>query len=453
MRLGDISLLAVLLFHIPLYAEPMTDKHLTPLDFAYCEQKMNENHPSLKRSLHLIEASDWKRQQAKTAFLPVCSVSAGLVHLDEEPPQVDFSKLIGPNPVAPQISGNPLIQYASQDNWSAGIRIMAPVYTGGRNSAQLVLSGIEQQMNRISLQQLTGQLYSDLTRTYYGVTVHRLSLELTAGTIGLIQKKITLLSNFVKSGATTDLELMKSRVLLAQWETKQAGIRKSLEANITRLSTLTGIPKNGIILTNRDITAAPQESENFTNVLARALANRPEIRISDLMEKLSEQTVKIKTSQILPQANVSWNSYWSSKSDQPGFTSSEWNSWWDLRVSTSWEFFNLQKWMEREQSGSEMKSRKEDNHLTREKVRMEVEEIFWALEEAKKSLEAAEKNLQWTKLNAENARQKKLNGSITETEELEHLVAETESEVQHLRAKYDFAVVSTEYARITGKRP
>ncbi len=421
-----------------------------PLSLERCIKEASANNPLILKTEANIRASHARLWQSYTSFFPTAGVSLGLTSLSEEPVTIDFSKIVGPNPKFPQIAGNPLLQYSFQDNWTAGMRVGMPVFTGGRNIASVSLAKADLHLAQEQSHLQISQLKTDLTRAYYGTAVNRMMRDLTAKTIIQLDRRAVTVSNCVKAGTATELELMRTRVLRATWAAKLSGMERSLEANLNRLSSLTGIKKNMLILSNREIPLPLPVSESLEEASKRALTLRPEVAVANFAQEISKSSEKIRISALLPQAGISWNYNMLAKKEKPGFSESDWRNWWDLRLSVSWDFFNLSRWTEVSQSDQDCQSKNFDVKIILDRVLMEAEDAYRGLDESRKAYDAAEQNLALAKMTADTARSRKQSGTITETEEMESTLGETEALVQKLRAQYDLAVAAAEYRRATG---
>jgi len=420
------------------------------LEFETCFNDAASNNPMILKSRAGIAASKDRLWQAWSAFLPTAGVSAGLTSLGEEPPKIDVSKLLGPSPKPQEIFGNPLLQYPYRDNWSASIRVAMPLFTGGRNLAALSIAKDDLRINMEQARLQLSQLRIDVTRAYYGVIVNRTVKELTLLTIEQLNRRATIVSNFVAAGSATELDLMRTRVLRASWAAKYSSTARALEANLNRLSSLTGIEKKTLEFTNSAIPLPDPPSESADVIRERALSGRPESVISRLSEKTAREVRRMKASGLLPQVSASWNTFWAQKIKDPSFAEDDWRNWWDVRLTASWEIVNLSRWAETFQAGHDKQAKTCDLEAVRDRISSEADDAYLGLEESLKSYQASVENLDLAKMTADTARSKKLSGTITETEELESVLGETEARVQALRARYDLAVSMAEYRRLTG---
>jgi outer membrane protein TolC len=291
----------------------------------------------------------------------------------------------------------------------------------------------------------------DLVRAYYGVAVNRTLVELAGRTIEQLDRKCRTMSNFLAVGSATELDVMRARVMRSSWGVNLASMTRAYEANLSRLSALTGLAKSDLVVTNTLIPLPAPLAESVAEARTRALASRPELVMAENSSRIAEASRRIRASGLFPQASASWNGYWSAKKETPALSGNDWKTWWDLRLSVTWEFFNLGRWAELDQSRHEVNARAEDLQASRDRIAAEAEDAWRGLDEARKSWEASEQNLELARMTARTASSRKKSGAITETEELESLLGETEASVQKLRSEYDLAVAYAEFNRATGR--
>jgi outer membrane protein len=425
----------------------------TNLSLSNCLRMAENANPEILKARKKIEESKMKIVQNAALFLPSVNVSAFLTSLDQVPPSINFKSVMLNGP-APDIAGNPLLQYAYQDNFSGSIKATMPLFTGGRTLAMLKTAVHELALNKALLKTADSQLRLDVTRSYYGIILNTEMRRLTEDTIAQLQRRVTLVSNLVAAGTATDYDLLKTKVQLSSWSARWVEIMKNLNSSGNHLSYLLGSPVEKKIIPNGSLEEPRITSltQAFALDETLALSQRPEVKISDRLMRMGKENVHIKLSTMLPQASFQFEQNYMNKKKDPSLESGDWRNWWDIRVGLSWDIFSFgRRAADLNQARLELKEKQIDLSAARERVRMDVEDSWYDLEQSRQSLEAAKKNHQLSELALELARSKKSSGTITEVDEFDSRLGEIDARVQVLKSVFDLIMASAQYDRALGR--
>ncbi|MDD5065632.1 MAG: TolC family protein [bacterium] len=426
-----------------------------PLTFQDCLNKSLVQNPGLQKAQKSLKEAVAKCYQGYANFLPTFSLGGQLVHLNDTPPSINFSSLMKPNSTPPRLAGNPLLQYAFQDNYTAYFRINEQLFTGGRNWALLNSYKAEYRSKKAEYRKLESQMLVDVSKTFYSIIIAKELKTLSLQAVKQLQRHLDSVRQSFKAGGSTEYDVLKTEVQLLSWTAKSTKAEKDLINAYNRLGLLLGISLNTNVLISGELTEPGTDrtvSLSIEQAREKALKNRPEIETFQAIKEINRNMKNTKIANALPQINLQYNYYYQNLDDEFTFKRTSWEKWWDVRLSFSWEFFSFGKrFAEIKENIYKTEGAEIDVKSLEDRIVTEVEDAYQNLAACGQDIAAAKKNLRLAELSLQMARDKNRTGTVTEIEVLDSEVTLVDARVQYLRSLYDHAIALAEFDRITGE--
>jgi len=418
-----------------------------------CMVRAMANNPDLRKAEENLKAAEERRFQALTIFLPSVSLNGLYTHLSENPPVIDLSALGRPGITLPRIAGNPLLQYAAQDNYSTNARISQSLFSGGRNFSAYRVADADYQAREAELRLIRDRVRVDVVRAFYGIIVAREMKNLAEDATDQLQKQLDRIGRFMRSGVATEYDYLKTEVQLLSWSPKVTRADRDLKNALRRLRLLLGespdsdMTIDGVLAYEPfDLRVDPAESKR------KALAGRPEIAMARAHRRTGVAGTGIKSAELLPQLTLQYNYNLLDQRQDFTFDREAWMNWWDLRLVVTWDIFGFGRSLS-EIRESKRKTAQADIELSalEDEITAEVEDVFEQRLETAKAVELWKKNVELANRGFAIAKEKYSNGRMTNVDVLDSQVALIEARVQYLKALYDDKVVRAEFDRIAAE--
>jgi outer membrane protein TolC len=127
-------------------------------------------------------------------------------------------------------------------NWTVGVSMQVPIYTGGRQRADELVAEAELEQSRIRQRQVEELAALDTRSTIAELIAARAAWEATAGTVQQANRAYELAGIRYEAGVSTQLELSDSRVLLQQAEANRAQAARDLQVARAKVALLPNLP-------------------------------------------------------------------------------------------------------------------------------------------------------------------------------------------------------------------
>ena len=266
----------------------------------------NQND-GLKASSSDVTRAELKRESAKSMYLPSVSISGSYTHLGE-PVAIDISDfsneanaILGGLGATKQV---PLeLDLTKQDVFLADLRILWPLYTGGKIDAAQDLYAAKVNESKALKEMKKDKEFLKLVKYYYGVVVS----ESLYNTRVEAQKALQLHSKNAKllkeQGQIANIELLNAEVKLDEAKIDATKSRHKLEIATSALNSLTKqkTHPSSKLFVNEYI----EDEEYYKN---QTQENYAGLKVIDAKEKQSNSLVSIKESDWFPKV-VAYGNY------------------------------------------------------------------------------------------------------------------------------------------------
>ncbi|MDD2890903.1 MAG: TolC family protein, partial [bacterium] len=360
-----------------------------------CLNKAMQNNPDIMKTQKELDAINSKIYQAKTYFMPTLSLTGLYTHLSEEPPSFDLKSFLTPGATIPQIAGNPLLQYAHQNNYSGGLKLNQPLFTGGRNMAVFNSYKSEYKIKSAELEMSKTKLKVDVTKVFYSIVLSKEMEKLIQVTITTLQKHLDIVREFIKNGTATEYDSLKTESQLFSWQPRLIKTQREMKTATKQLAFLIGEEIEDSLLIEGELKYLDSDTEiSLKDATDKAIENRYEIVIAQEMKKINNDIRNMKKASVLPQIAFQYNYNLMDKDADFTFNSDNWENWWDIRILFNWEFFAFGR-HRAEMKEYDFKKQQSDIDISsiEKRIKIELENAFDYKNENQITLSLWEKNI------------------------------------------------------------
>jgi len=300
--------------------------------------------------------------------------------------------------------GNPVLyrDFYSNDttvnylNHHAGWEVFAgiPIYNGGRintNIEQKKLSGL---INQEILKMTAAQVRLAVIQQFYYLYKLYREVEILEINIKSIQLRLRQLDSRVKNGQNLISDLKRTELQLSNYQIEVFTTRNNIEIISNYLCLLAGIKDAELLVPKGADFRIPGDSLVYEDCLAEAMANRYELRQSELNREMSEINLKMTKSARRPV--VTGNALYTSQYPVPGTFPPQADilNYWAVGLGATFEISSLYNINHRIKSD---KFRIERDIIQEENVRngidQELKISFVRFIESKRNIESYNKNV------------------------------------------------------------
>ena len=258
-----------------------------------------QNNTTARKAKLDIDRGRYKTEEIRAQALPQITGTAGLT----------YNPIIGQQVVD---FGGQLQTLKFGQNWnsSAGVQLSQQLFN------QQVFTGLQAARSSEEYYQLTSQLTEDqviemVANNYYQVLVNRQQLNVIDTNIKNVKVVEKIISNQYKNGLAKKIDVDRITVRLTNLETQREQTQNMIRQLENQLKYSMGMPvNNDIVLPKSELTEVTQLPQ-FSDSLS--FANRTEVRILDVQDKLLGLQRKAYVAEYYPTLALSGNYTYSSQ--------------------------------------------------------------------------------------------------------------------------------------------
>ena len=258
-----------------------------------------QNNTTARKAKLDIDRGRYKTEEIRAQALPQITGTAGLT----------YNPIIGQQVVD---FGGQLQTLKFGQNWnsSAGVQLSQQLFN------QQVFTGLQAARSSEEYYQLTSQLTEDqviemVANNYYQVLVNRQQLNVIDTNIKNVKVVEKIISNQYKNGLAKKIDVDRITVNLTNLETQREQTQNMIRQLENQLKYSMGMPvNNDIVLPKSELTEVTQLPQ-FSDSLS--FANRTEVRILDVQDKLLGLQRKAYVAEYYPTLALSGNYTYSSQ--------------------------------------------------------------------------------------------------------------------------------------------
>jgi len=399
-----------------------------------------ENNYAIRQARERIREQEGLIVEVKSLALPNASINSSYTTNADE-----LSSDRGGGPNSP----------GDTQNWQIALNVRQTLYAGGGVRAALDAQKALREAALLDLQATINDALFEVRTRFYNVLLAREQIKVQESNVQLLQEQLTIARNRFEAGASSNFEVLRSEVALANaqpalirarntFRTAIDELRQSLGYHNHRTESLRKVPE---FLGTLDFTPVSYELET---ALVAARENRPELRRLSRLEDARVAGVRNAKSGYYPDLALV-GGYQFRKS---GFSNrfAESLDGWVVGLQSDWAVFDG-----RATAGRVAQARSQLNQarlLTEEStlaIEVDVRRSLSSLQEAAELADAARKVVAQAEEALRLADARYSAGTVTQLDVLEARVALTESRLNQIQANYSYNVAAASMRRALGE--
>ncbi len=335
-----------------------------------------------------VSASESRKQEAFTAYLPKLSTSYNYTRQDPAP----YIKQPPPSLIT-------FLTVGTQDNYLWSLDARQPLFTGGRITANYDFSRLGVDAAKQDELGTVQDIVLDVKRSYFTVLKADRLVSVARQSMEQLTAQRDLSKNFLDVGLVPRNDYLQAEVRLADGAQQLIRAENRLEEAKARFNTVLRRPVD-TPAELEDILGYEPFGLTYEECRALALEKRPEVQAYDIRAEQAGKRVKAVESEFYPTVSVA-GSYqrFGDKADVSGSVYRDSENWW-VGATASWDIWEWGRTKHaRDASLSQERQAQNAASQVRDQVALEVKNAWLAVREAERlilvtqvSIEQAEEN-------------------------------------------------------------
>jgi outer membrane protein len=344
-----------------------------------------------------------------------------------------------------------------QEDYNASIRALENVYTGGAVSSQVAIADLNIRKQEYELAEVQNKVTMDVRIAFYDLLLNRAKVRVRQDSVRVLDEELKTQQERLRAGIVGTLNVRRADVALANERPELINAQTQLQNSYLRLGELFGLTyattdpdKSGFEVAGQLRYEARHPDLN--ECLARADAERPEIKARQLDVEIEDRQYTLDKSELRP--HVQLFSGYEVYNERDPLVGHEFNHGFLAGVNASWHLFDGFAAKGRMQA---TRARREAAlqalEATRRAVASEVRSAFLDLQQADNVLESETRNVQTADESLEMAKTNLSAGLGTQLDILQAATDVTRTRTTRLSAIYLHNVALARLARAAATRP
>jgi outer membrane protein TolC len=281
------------------------------------------------------------------------------------------------------------------EDYNVSLRLQQNVYTGGAVPSQVAIARLNIEKQDYLFQEVVNRVAMDVRVAFYELLLNRAKIRVREDSVRVLEEELKAQQERLKVGTVGALNVERAQVALANERPELIDAQTQLKNSYLRLAELMGM----------NVTAGAPSFEaagqleyhqryvDLNDCLARADANRPEIKARQKDIEIEDKQYALDQSELRPHIGI-FSAYevYNERDPEVG---KEFNHGYLVGISGTWHVFDgfatkgrLQATRARRDAAVEALE------AARRRIASEVRSVFFDLEQADRVLEAETKNVQ-----------------------------------------------------------
>ncbi|HXA08606.1 MAG TPA: TolC family protein [Chthoniobacterales bacterium] len=332
-----------------------------------------DQNPEIAIARKKIQAAHGGQVEARSGYLPSV-VSSGLYRRRED---AESTRL-------------------RPDDYSTSVRVVQNLYTGGATSNQVAIAQLNLAKQQDEFETVTDRVTMDVRLAFYELLLNREKILVREQSVGVLREELKSQRERLSAGTVGPLDASRAEVALANEEPELVQAQTDLRNSYLHLSDLCGIDARSSGEPQFEAVGTLQYEPRHPDLdatLARALAERPEIRSAQKDVAIEEKQLEIDRSATRP--HVEFFTGYEVYSERDPLVGPEFNHGYVVGLNGSWALFDGYATRGRMEA---TRARRDGALLALKAVKLgiesEVRSAFLDLQQADSVLQAQSKNVQ-----------------------------------------------------------
>ena len=281
------------------------------------------------------------------------------------------------------------------DDYNTSVRVVENLYTGGATTNQVAIAQLNSAKQQDEFAAVTDRVTMDVRLAFYELLLNREKIRVREQSVAVLREELKSQRERLSAGTVGPLDASRAEVALANEEPELVQAQTDLRNSYLRLSDLCGIDARSSGEPQFEAVGTLQYEPRHPDLdaaLARALADRPEIRSAQKDVAIEEKQLEVDRSAMRP--HVEFFTGYEAYSERDPNVGPEFNHGYVVGLNASWALFDGFATRGRMQA---TRARRDGAVLALKAVKLgiesEVRSAFLDLEQADSVLQAQTKNV------------------------------------------------------------
>ncbi|MEN6577716.1 MAG: TolC family protein [Phycisphaerales bacterium] len=287
------------------------------------------NNKMLREAMEERESARGTGVIARSGYLPGVSLSGEYQRLDE----VSSFEIDTPE-------GKQTLQLGDVDNYSVGLAVVQPIYTGGAVSAQVRSARLVSLFADQTILAATQDVVYAAQTAYYDLLLSQHLVEISLDAVRSSQAHLENVEKKRAGGVASDFDVLRAQVELSNFEADLIRSKNAINISRANLIKIMGVSQDSDFTLSDEFAFSPM-AVSADEAVEKAFQNRPDLYSQEIQIRQQREQLKIARSRYLPTLSAYFRNTWA-KPDPKSFASPtiEWGDTWVAGVQAAWPLFD-----------------------------------------------------------------------------------------------------------------
>jgi len=319
------------------------------------------------------------------------------------------------------------------NNFLTILSVKLPLYSGGAIINGIKIAELKKKESLLYLKSIQNAVIRSVRKAYFGLLLAKKKLKVVDQAINSAKANLSLVEARYGGGFSVKSDLLRAKVRLSGLEQKRFKMQGCIKIARARLNAAMGFSPdndNEIVDSIENIYPVGEELNNF---IARAIAQRSELKIMNIGKRIAEKSLDIAKAGHFPKLNAFAN--YEMDSESSDFDGSNYT----VGASLSFNIFNGNRInSEIRAAESSVAKVKEMERKEKLKVEVEVREAYCRAMSVWQSISVAKNTVKQAKESLRIIKNRYKNGLVTMVSLLDGDLALEEARINYFQSVYDF---------------
>jgi len=404
------------------------------LNLDQCLEIAYENNKTLLQLDEKINAAKYKREEARSGFLPQLSFNGSYTRLGRVP--------------AFDVPGTTMkAELGTANNYNLMLSLQQPLFTWGRIRAGYDISKYNFSLTQEEYRKTKQQIKFNLVNLFYNILLAEQLIKVRDESIDRIEDHLSTVQERYDKGYASEFDVLRVKVQLANAKPPLVQAKNLYQLTLDNLKNLLGISLQDSVNLEGSLEFKPVDV-NQSQAEELAFKNRSELKSIFHQGRIAQEALNIAKAtnkpNLLGTANYEYK--------RPFYSTDEWETDWNLTFLVNIPIFDgfLTRSKVR-QARSDLKQIDIAEKQIQDFIKLEISQAISDLNLAKENILSQEENVKQANESLRIAKVQYQKGMLTNLELMDTEFALTVAETNYLQALSDYLVAKAKYEKAIGK--
>ena len=404
------------------------------LNLDQCLEIAYENNKTLLQLDEKINAAKYKREEARSGFLPQLSFNGSYTRLGRVP--------------AFDVPGTTMkAELGTANNYNLMLSLQQPLFTWGRIRAGYDISKYNLFLTQEEYRKTKQQIKFNLVNLFYNILLAEQLIKVREESIDRIEDHLSTVQERYEKGYASEFDVLRVKVQLANAKPPLVHAKNLYQLTLDNLKNLLGISLQDSVNLEGSLEFQPIEV-NQSQAEELAFKNRSELKSIFHQGRIAREALNIAKAtnkpNLLGTANYEYK--------RPFYSTDEWETDWNFTFLVNIPIFDgfLTRSKVR-QARSDLKQIDIAEKQIQDFIKLEISQAISDLNLAKESILSQEENVKQATESLRIAKVQYQKGMLTNLELMDTEFALTVAETNYLQALSDYLIAKAKYEKAIGK--